>query len=65
MAWLKMSGGRLLQRALAAALTCVPGVRVILFGSRAAGTGRPDSDYDLFIFPNQAEGWQCGQARVR
>ena len=53
-----------LRRALAAALTCVPGVRLILFGSRAAGAARPDSDYDiLFIFPHQTEGWQFGQAR--
>jgi hypothetical protein len=54
---------QLLQEALAAANGEVPGVRLILFGSRAAGTARPDSDYDFFfIFPNQTEDWQRPQA---
>jgi Nucleotidyltransferase domain len=53
-----------LRQALAAAQTMAPGVQLMLFGSRAAGTARPDSDYDLsFIFPNQIEEWQRGQAR--
>jgi predicted nucleotidyltransferase len=42
-----------LQTALEAARQVLPSVRVLLFGSRAAGNGRPDSDYDLlFIFPD-------------
>ena len=53
-----------LRQALAAAQTMAPGVQLMLFGSRAAGTARPDSDYDLlFIFPTQIEEWQRGQAR--
>jgi predicted nucleotidyltransferase len=54
---------RLLQEALSVAAQQVPGVRLILFGSRAAGTARRDSDCDLFfIFPNQTADWQRGQA---
>ncbi len=52
-----------LSAALAASAREVPGVRLILFGSRAAGTARPDSDYDLlFIFPGEIAAWQRGQA---
>lgn len=55
---------RFLQTALAAAQPWAPGARLILFGSRAAGTAGPDSDYDLlFIFPRHIEKWQRGQAR--
>jgi hypothetical protein len=52
-----------LEDALPAAAEWVPGIRLIFFGSRAAGTARPDSDYDLFfIFPNQTADWQRGQS---
>jgi predicted nucleotidyltransferase len=52
-----------LQEALPAAAAWAPGVRLILFGSRAAGTARPDSDYDLFfVLPNHTEGWRRSQA---
>ncbi len=52
-----------LWEALAAAAQWAPGIRLILFGSRAAGTARPDSDYDLFfIFPNQTTAWQRPQS---
>jgi len=55
---------RFLQRALEAAQPWAAGARLILFGSRAAGTARPDSDYDLLlIFPNHTAEWQRGQAR--
>jgi predicted nucleotidyltransferase len=51
-----------LREALAAA-TQMPGVQLCLFGSRAAGTARPESDYDLFlIFPSETADWQRGQA---
>lgn len=54
---------RFLQEALAAAAQWAPGVRLILFGSRAAGTARSDSDYDLFlIFPDQTEDWKRPQS---
>lgn len=65
LAWSELSeeDRHFLQQALSAAAQQVPGVRLILFGSRAAGTARPDSDYDLlFIFPNQTADWQRGQA---
>ena len=52
------------QEAQAAAAGPAPGVQLVLFGSRATGTGRPDSDYDLlFIFPNETADWQRGQSR--
>lgn len=42
-----------LQAALAVGRQECPGVRIMLFGSRAAGRAGPDSDYDLlFIFPD-------------
>jgi hypothetical protein len=54
---------RFLQEALPAAAEWAPGVRLVLFGSRAAGTAGPDSDYDLFfIFPDQTEDWRRPQA---
>jgi hypothetical protein len=35
-----------------------------LFGSRAAGTARPASDYDLlFVFPSGVADWRRGQSR--
>jgi predicted nucleotidyltransferase len=52
-----------LREALAAAGEAAPRVGLVLFGSRAAGTARPDSDYDLFfIFPNQTADWQRPQS---
>jgi Nucleotidyltransferase domain len=52
-----------LNDALTAGRAEVPGLRLILFGSRAVGTARPDSDYDLFfIFPDWTADWQFGQA---
>jgi hypothetical protein len=42
-----------LQAALRAAREACPDVRLLLFGSQAAGTAQPSSDYDLlFIFPD-------------
>lgn len=53
-----------LLEAQAAAAQLIPGVRLVLFGSRATGTARPDSDYDfLFIFPDRTEDWLRGQSR--
>ncbi len=42
-----------LTAAMTAARSWVSGVRLVLFGSRAAGTSSPTSDFDvLFIFPD-------------
>jgi len=52
-----------LQAAIRAAREACPGVRLLLFGSRAAGTGQPTSDYDLlFIFPNAFPEGDYGQS---
>jgi predicted nucleotidyltransferase len=40
---------RLLTRVHACVRALCPGARVVLFGSRASGTGNPDSDYDLLV----------------
>jgi predicted nucleotidyltransferase len=41
----------------------IPGVQVRLFGSRARGTARPDSDVDLLI--TVPDHWLAGHDRVR
>lgn len=45
-----MQDDDVLQRALALLFEAVPaGSQVILFGSRATGDARPDSDYDFLV----------------
>ena len=52
-----------LQAALRAAREACPEVRLLLFGSRAAGTAKPTSDYDLlFIFPTAFPDRDYGQS---
>ena len=52
-----------LQAALRAAREACPEVRLLLFGSRAAGTAEPTSDYDLlFIFPTAFPDRDYGQS---
>ena len=52
-----------LRAALQAARQGCPGVRLLLFGSRAAGLAQADSDYDvLFIFPDEFPGIAYGQS---
>jgi hypothetical protein len=52
-----------LQAAVGAAREVCPGVRMLLFGSRAAGTAQPTSDYDLlFIFPTVFPDGDYGQS---
>jgi predicted nucleotidyltransferase len=51
---------RVIAAAIAAA---IPGAQIRLFGSRARGTFRPDSDVDLLItVPDE---WLAGQDRLR
>jgi predicted nucleotidyltransferase len=38
--------------------------RVVLYGSRARGDARPDSDYDVAVFLNDAEGLWSESARL-
>lgn len=50
-------------RRLAAA---APGAKVILFGSRARGEGRPDSDLDLLVIePGEVSERRAETARLR
>jgi predicted nucleotidyltransferase len=44
----------LLQRCRQAVHDVDPDVEVILYGSRARGEGRPDSDYDLLILTERS-----------
>ena len=53
-----------LIRVIAAGIAAaIPGAQIRLFGSRARGTSRPDSDVDLLItVPDE---WLAGQDRLR
>ena len=51
-----MQGDEVLQRALNLLFEAVPaGSQVILFGSRASGEARPDSDYDFLVVEPQVD----------
>jgi predicted nucleotidyltransferase len=61
--WLAENERSFLVAAAAAAREACPGVRLLLFGSRAAGMARSDSDYDLlFIFPDRFPEAAYGQS---
>ncbi|MEE8526255.1 MAG: nucleotidyltransferase domain-containing protein [Thermoanaerobaculia bacterium] len=45
-----------LERQIRDAVADIPGIAaLLLFGSRARGTARPDSDLDLAVLPTAAE----------
>ena len=44
-----------LDRALEIIVKSVEPEKIILFGSRATGESKPDSDYDLFVIKKEAE----------
>lgn len=47
-----------LAKAVAAIHGSLPDAEVILFGSRATGTARPDSDYDLMVITDTEDRYQ-------
>jgi len=49
---------RLLSAVVAAVREVEPGARVLLFGSRARGDARPDSDWDLAVIVEGTLTWQ-------
>lgn len=55
--WLPQIVGRIVR--------AVDPVRIILFGSRARGDGRPDSDYDLLVVLDHADDRRALRLQVR
>lgn len=55
---LSVQDRRLAQRAAAAIKRHIPDAEVILFGSRAAGTARTDSDFDFLVIANTNDRYQ-------
>jgi uncharacterized protein len=60
--WDRLRNGPPRSRLLAAAAAAIrevePGARVLLFGSRARGDARPDSDWDLAVIVEGTLTWQ-------
>jgi len=52
----------MLARATAAIRAMAPDAEVILFGSRAEGTARLDSDFDLLVVANTQDRFQLAMA---
>ena len=55
---------RLLAECKAAIQEVVPGARVMLYGSRARGDAREDSDYDLVVLVDQEPDMELERAIV-
>jgi predicted nucleotidyltransferase len=60
-----MSEEQLLAEVVQRTLTIFPDARIVLFGSRASGQGRADSDYDLAIVAPGARPGPGAGARLR
>jgi predicted nucleotidyltransferase len=61
-----MTNERLIEEAGRRLARAAPGARVILFGSRARGESRPDSDLDLLVIePGEVKKRRAESARLR
>jgi uncharacterized protein len=61
-----MTNEKLIEEAGRRLAKAAPGARVILFGSRARGEARPDSDLDLLVIePDEVTKRRAESARLR
>jgi predicted nucleotidyltransferase len=60
-----MSYDPILDRIIAAIHSQDPLAQIYLFGSRARGDNRSDSDWDILILLNESDGTDATEARLR